>query len=68
MLMPERVKKLEGQFDNVLSDLEKIFGSLTKLEKMGCDLGRVAEILGKLTELQVNQELPSGAGGKEYIA
>jgi hypothetical protein len=68
LLMPERVKKLEGQFDNVLSDLEKISGSLSKLEKMGCDWGRVAEILGKLTEFQTNQELPSGPGGKEYIA
>jgi hypothetical protein len=49
-------------------NLAKISGSLTKLEKMGCDLGRVAEILSKLTEFQTNQELPSGPGGKEYIA
>jgi hypothetical protein len=68
LLMPERVKKLEGQFDNVLCDLERISGSLAKLEKMGCDLGRVAEILGKLTDFQTNQELPTGSGGKEYIA
>jgi hypothetical protein len=52
----------------VLCDLERISGSLAKLEKMGCDLGRVAEILGKLTDFQTNQELPTGSGGKEYIA
>jgi hypothetical protein len=46
--MPELVKKLVGQFDNVLCDLERISGSLAKPEKMGCDLGRVTDILGKL--------------------
>ena len=33
LLMPERVKKLEGQVDNVLTDLAKISSSLEKLEK-----------------------------------
>jgi hypothetical protein len=66
--MPERVKKLEGQVDNVLIDLAKISGSLEKLEKMGYNLSKVAEALGKLTDFQTNQELPTGLGGKEYIA
>jgi len=65
---PERVKKLEGQVDNVLTDLAKISGSLEKLEKMGYSLAKVAEALGKLTDFQTNQEVPSGPGGKEYIA
>ena len=68
LLMPERVKKLEGQVDNVLTDLAKISGSLEKLEKMGYNLSKVAEALGKLTDFQTNQELPTGPGGKEYIA
>jgi hypothetical protein len=66
--MPERVKKLEGQVDNVLIDLAKISGSLEKLEQMGCSLAKVAEALGKLTDFQTNQEIPTGTGGKEYIA
>ena len=37
------------------ADLEKISGSLTKLEKMGCDLGRVAEVLGKLTDFKLTK-------------
>ena len=35
LLMPERVKKLEGQVDNVLSDLAKISISLEKLGPNG---------------------------------
>ena len=35
LLMPERVKKMEVQVENVLTDLAKISGSLEKLEKMG---------------------------------
>ena len=68
LLMPERVKKLEGQVDNVLTDLAKISGSLEKLEKMGCSLAKVAEALGKLVDFQSNQEIPKSLGGKEYIA
>ena len=70
LLMPERVKKLEGQFDNVLSDLEKISGSLARLEKMGCDLGRVADILGKLAETGTTQEVAKGSvdGGDSYVS
>jgi hypothetical protein len=66
--MPERVKKMEVQVENVLTDLAKISGSLEKLEKMGYNLAKVAEALGKLTDFQTNQEPPTGPGGKEYIA
>ena len=68
--MPERVKKLEGQFDNVLCDLERISGSLAKLEKMGCDLGRVADILGKLLNFEGAQDLAKGSvnGGDSYVS
>ncbi len=70
LLMPERVKKLEGQFDNVLCDLERISGSLVKLEKMGCDLGRVADILGKLLVSEGAQDVAKGSvdGGKSYVS
>jgi hypothetical protein len=70
LLMPERVKKLEGQFDNVLCDLERISGSLVKLEKMGCDLGRVADILGKLVDSEGNQGIAKGSvdGGSSYVS
>jgi hypothetical protein len=68
--MPERVKKLEGQFDNVLCDLEKISGSLVRLEKMGCDLGRVAGILGKLVNSEGTQDVAKGSvdGGNSYVS
>ena len=70
LLMPERVKKLEGQFENVLCDLDRISGSLTKLEKMGCDLGRVAEILGRLVESEAIQGVSKGSidGGNTYVS
>ena len=68
--MPERVKKLEGQFENVLCDLEKISGSLVRLEKMGCDLGRVAEILGRLVDSEATQGVSQGSvdGGNSYVS
>jgi hypothetical protein len=71
LLMPERVKKLEGQVDNVLSDLEKISGSLVKLEKMGCDLAKVADVLGKLVDFEnSSQGQPQGSEevGKSYVS
>jgi hypothetical protein len=71
LLMPERVKKLEGQVDNVLTDLAKISGSLEKLEKMGCSLSQVAEALGKLVDFEnSNQEQLKGSadGGKNYVS
>ena len=46
--MPERVKKLEGQVETALTDLERISVSLTKLEKMGCDFAKIADALGRL--------------------
>jgi len=71
LLMPERVKKLEGQVENVLSDLDKISGSMVKLEKMGCDLARVADVLGRLVDFEnTSQEQlrGSGDGGKNYVS
>ena len=70
LLMPERVKKLEGQFDNVLCDLERISGSLARLEKMGCDLERVADILGKLVDPEGTQDIAKGSanGGNSYVS
>ncbi len=69
--MPERVKKLEGQFDNVLVDLEKISSSLAKIEKLGGDLAKVAEVLGRLADsVESSQDASrgSGDGGKSYVA
>ena len=67
LLMPERVKKMEVQVENVLTDLAR-FQAAWRSEKMGYSLAKVAEALGKLTDFQTNQELPTGPGGKEYIA
>ncbi len=53
--MPERVKKQEGQMGNVLYGLEKISGSLTKLDKMGYDLAKIAEVLCKQADSEGNQ-------------
>jgi hypothetical protein len=69
--MPERVKKLEGQVDNVLTDLAKISGSLEKLEQMSCSLAKVAEALGKLVDFEANSKELSKApmdGGNSYVA
>jgi hypothetical protein len=68
LLMPERVKKLEGQVDIALGDLERISGSLSKLEKMGVDLARVAEVLGRLVDVEGSQGSSKGSveGGKGY--
>lgn len=70
LLMPERVKKLEGQVGNVLCDLEKISRSISKLEKIGYDLGRVADILGKLVDFESAQESikNSAEGGSSYVS
>jgi hypothetical protein len=69
LLMPERVKKLEGQVENVQSDLEKISVSLLKLEKLGVDLGKVAEILVKLVGDEEARQIRevSGDGGRSYV-
>ncbi len=70
LLMPERVKKLEGQVGNVLIDLEKISGSMAKLEKLGCDLGKVADILVKLVDFEGAQDSlkTSTDGGRGYVS
>ena len=70
LMMPKRVKKLEGQVENVVCDLEKISGSLARLEKMGCDLAKVAQVLGRLVDFEeANQKTPASPveGGKAYV-
>jgi hypothetical protein len=68
--MPERVKKLEGQVGNVIFDLEKISGSLAKLDKMGCDLAKVAEVLCKLVDTEGSPCVAKASvdGGTSYVS
>ncbi|MCW4003611.1 MAG: hypothetical protein NWE95_06850 [Candidatus Bathyarchaeota archaeon] len=70
LLMPERLKKLEGQMGNVLYDLEKIAGSIAKLDKMGYDLAKVAEVLCKLADSEDNPDVSKASvdGGKGYVS
>jgi DNA-binding transcriptional ArsR family regulator len=62
LLMPERVKKLEGQLAALNWDLERIGGCLDKL----------TVVLGKLTdgraETETGNSASKGAGGNEYVA
>lgn len=64
LLMPERLKKVEGQLDSVSYDLEKINGNLRKL----------TDALGKLCDLEVgnsaqsNMNVSNDNGGKDYAA
>ncbi|MFA5572597.1 MAG: hypothetical protein GX799_11100 [Crenarchaeota archaeon] len=62
LLMPERVKKLEGQLAALNCDLERIGGCLDKL----------TAVLGKLTEGQAEGQTenhaPKGGGGNDYVA
>jgi hypothetical protein len=53
----------------VLCDLKKISGNLAKLEKIGYDLGRVAEVLGKLVDFE-RQSAPKASveGSKGYVS
>lgn len=50
--------------------LSFLIGGLVKLEKMGCDLARVAEVLCKLVDFEGIQEAPktSGDGGNGYVS
>ena len=76
--MPERVKKLEGQVENVLSDLDKIsvalekLPNLEKLEKIGDNLQKITGILSQLVDAESNsgqsKSRDSGDGGKGYVA
>ncbi len=72
LLMPERVKKLEGQVETALSDLERISVSLAKLENLGGDLAKVADALGRLVgSLEGNTQEASKTsenGGKSYVS
>jgi predicted transcriptional regulator len=72
LLMPERVKKLEGQVETALTDLERISVSLAKLENLGGDLAKVADALGRLVgSLEGNTQEASKTsenGGKSYVS
>jgi DNA-binding transcriptional ArsR family regulator len=62
MLMPERIKKVEGQLETVNYDLEKISGNIDK----------ITAILSKLVNLEEGQDGRSVAEGqrsmKDYVA
>ena len=59
LLMPERVKKMEGQLTALNCDLERISSCLEKL----------TTVLGKLCEGQGEGEnAPKSVGGNEYVA
>jgi predicted transcriptional regulator len=58
LLMPERIKKLEGQLASLNCDLERISGNLEKL----------TVILGKLCDFEGENSSPRSIGGNEYVA
>jgi len=60
LLMPERVKKLEGQLAALNCDLARISSCLEKL----------TGVLGKLFEAQGEAEnnAPKSVGGNEYVS
>jgi hypothetical protein len=60
LLMPERVKKLEGQLAALNCDLERISGCLEKL----------TAVLGKLCERQSEAEnnVDTGIGRSQYVS
>ena len=62
LLMPERVKKLEGQLAALNCDLKRIGGCLDKLTAV---LGKLAE--GQ-TEGQTENNSPKSSGGNDYVA
>jgi hypothetical protein len=60
LLMPERVKKVEGQVGVIGSDVET----------MKTDLRRIADALGKLCDLGGSEKKLNGSvdGGKSYVS
>ena len=76
LLMPERIKKVEVQIENILCDLRKISVALEKLpnlehlEKLADSVQKIVGILGKLTSVEESAsiEIPKGSGGKEYVS
>jgi hypothetical protein len=81
LMMPERVKKLEGQVENVLSDLDKIsvalekMPNLEKLETIGDNLQKITGILSQLVnaegnsgESQESKGSASSVGGQGYVS
>jgi hypothetical protein len=55
---------------NVLFDLEKISGNLSKLDKIGCDLAKVVEVLCKLEDSESSTDVAkaSANGGNGYVS
>jgi predicted transcriptional regulator len=73
LLMPERVKKVEVQVENILSDLGKINVALEKLpnlEKVAESLQKITVILSRLVDLEGEGAAYAlkGSGGKEYVS
>ena len=66
-LCPSESKNLKVKWTSALLDLERISGSLSKIDQLGSDLSKVADVLGKLADLQDNQ-VQKGFGSKEYVA
>ena len=59
LLMPERVKKLEGKLDSLGYDLEAVTESLK----------RISDVLGKLTQLEPSAEsAPGQKSMQEYVS
>lgn len=58
LLMPERVKKLEGQLAALSCDLERI----------GANLEKLTVVLGKLCDVEGETNAHKGAGGSQYVA
>jgi hypothetical protein len=58
LLMPERVKKLEGQLSALSCDLERISANLEKL----------TIVLGKLCDVGCEANAPKGVGDSQYVA
>ena len=73
LLMLERVKKVEVQVENILSDLGKMNVALEKLpnlENVAESLQKITVILSRLVDLQGegSAHMPVGFGGKEYVS
>jgi hypothetical protein len=64
--MPERVKKMEGQIENLSSHLNKIFESLSRLESLGINIAKVAQGLS-IFYASLKSEESSRATVDEYI-
>ena len=80
LLMPERVKKLEGQMDSAVSTLDKISSDVAKgadgakmknieseLAGLRVDVGKLTAALSQLLNFEGEGKAPVGSRGKEYV-